>query len=75
MSDPYPDLDAVLDAVLIGGREEREIVIVDCSPASGRLFEEESGHIAAALTTIAHRIEHIGSTAVPGVAAKPIIDI
>ncbi len=75
MSDPYPDLDAVLNAVLIGGREEREIVIVDYSPTWARRFEEESARIAAALSTVACRIEHIGSTAVPGLAAKPIVDI
>ncbi len=75
MSDPYPDLDAVLNAVLIGGREEREIVIVDYSPTWARRFEEESARIAAALSTFAPRIEHIGSTAVPGLAAKPIVDI
>ncbi len=69
------DFDVVLDAVLIGGREEREVVIVDYSPAWPLRFEEERQRIAGALGGVAHRIEHVGSTAVPGLAAKPIVDI
>ena len=39
------------------------------------LFLEQSGALRAALGEVALRIDHIGSTAVPGLAAKPIIDI
>ena len=39
------------------------------------LFEAHRRRIAAALGERATRIEHIGSTAVPGLAAKPVIDI
>lgn len=39
------------------------------------LFLQQSGTLRAALGEIALRIDHIGSTAVPGLAAKPIIDI
>jgi GrpB-like predicted nucleotidyltransferase (UPF0157 family) len=38
-------------------------------------FEAERGRIAKVLGDLAIRIEHNGSTAVPGLAAKPIIDI
>jgi GrpB-like predicted nucleotidyltransferase (UPF0157 family) len=38
-------------------------------------FEEHRSRIAAALGEQASRIEHIGSTSVPGLAAKPIIDV
>ena len=69
------DFDVVLDAVLIGGREEREVVIVDYSPAWPLRFEEERQRIGGALGGVARRIEHVGSTAVPGLAAKPIVDI
>jgi GrpB-like predicted nucleotidyltransferase (UPF0157 family)/predicted N-acetyltransferase YhbS len=68
-------LDAYLDTVLIGGREPGEIVIADYDPDWPRRFELERARIAAALGELARRIEHIGSTAVPGLAAKPIIDV
>jgi len=68
-------LDAHLDAVLIGGRERREIVIVEYDAQWPRRFESERERIAAALGGTARRIEHMGSTAVPGLAAKPIVDM
>jgi GrpB-like predicted nucleotidyltransferase (UPF0157 family) len=40
-----------------------------------RAFQAERQRIAVALGGLARRIEHHGSTAVPGLAAKPIIDI
>jgi GrpB-like predicted nucleotidyltransferase (UPF0157 family) len=67
--------DEYLDRVLIGGRERREIVIADYDPAWPRRFADERARIAAALGERALRIEHIGSTSVPGLAAKPIVDI
>ncbi len=67
--------DAYLDRVLIGGRERREIVIADYDPAWPERFEAERARVAAALGPRALRIEHIGSTAVPGMAAKPIVDV
>jgi putative glutamine amidotransferase len=57
-----------------GGRS-REYRLVDYDPAWPAMFEEEAAAIRAALGDVAVRIEHVGSTAVPGVAAKPIIDI
>jgi GrpB-like predicted nucleotidyltransferase (UPF0157 family)/protein associated with RNAse G/E len=44
-------------------------------PLWPHLYAEEAVRIAAALGDWALAIEHIGSTAVPGLAAKPIIDI
>ncbi len=69
------DRNRYLDQVLIGGRERRAIVIVDYDPAWPRRFDEERQRISAALGSNARMIEHIGSTSVPGLAAKPIIDI
>jgi GrpB-like predicted nucleotidyltransferase (UPF0157 family) len=51
------------------------IVVVDYDPRWPRLFEEESRRVADALDDAVVELEHIGSTAVPGLAAKPIVDI
>jgi GrpB-like predicted nucleotidyltransferase (UPF0157 family) len=51
------------------------IPIVNYDPRWPILFEREAGRIRAAVGERALRIEHAGSTSVPGLAAKPIIDI
>ena len=40
-----------------------------------RWFQDEADRIRACLGELARGVEHIGSTAVPGLAAKPIVDI
>lgn len=50
-----------------------EIVAYD--PGWPAAFEAEAARLRAALKTLALRIDHHGSTAVPGLSAKPIIDI
>ena len=67
--------DTYLDRVLVGGRERREIVIAPYDPAWPERFLAERARISGALGERALRIEHIGSTSVPGLAAKPIVDI
>lgn len=69
------ELDRELDGVLIGGREKREIVIVEYDESWPVRFEAEHARVRQALGARAFRIEHIGSTAVPGLAAKSIIDL
>ena len=69
------ELNAYLDSVLIGGRERAAITIADHDPAWPARFDRERARIEDALGGVARRIEHIGSTAVPGLAAKPIVDI
>jgi len=69
MSDDLPD------GVLIGGPESRHIVLVEHDPAWAARFQRERERIFAALGARALRIDHIGSTSVPHLAAKPIIDI
>jgi GrpB-like predicted nucleotidyltransferase (UPF0157 family) len=51
------------------------IVIVDYSPAWPLEFERLRDRVAAAVGNLAIAIEHVGSTAVPGLAAKPVIDL
>jgi GrpB-like predicted nucleotidyltransferase (UPF0157 family) len=66
--------DAV-DEVLIGGIEKRRIVVVDYDPIWPGKFQQHAGILSRALGGRALAIEHVGSTSVPGLAAKPIIDI
>ncbi len=51
------------------------IEIVDHDPEWVQSFAELAGLIRAALGDAALDVEHVGSTAVPGLAAKPIIDV
>jgi len=51
------------------------IEIVEYDPAWPAAFEVEAARIRRALGALALRIDHHGSTAVPGLGAKPIIDI
>jgi GrpB-like predicted nucleotidyltransferase (UPF0157 family) len=52
------------------------IEVVPYNPAWPALFEEERRRIEAALGGwVQGSIEHVGSTSVPGLAAKPVIDI
>lgn len=60
---------------LIGGIEYREIVIVDYDPSWPSKYERHASVIVDALGATLLRLEHIGSTSVPGLAAKPIIDM
>ena len=69
------ETDKHLDAVLIGGREQRPITIVDYDPAWPGLYDGLAQAIEAALGPAALTVDHIGSTSVPGLAAKAIIDI
>jgi GrpB-like predicted nucleotidyltransferase (UPF0157 family) len=59
------------------GREPEKVVIrvVDYDPVWPERFANECERIEGALGATALAIEHIGSTSVPGLAAKPIIDI
>jgi GrpB-like predicted nucleotidyltransferase (UPF0157 family) len=51
------------------------VIIVDYDPHWPGLFEELRVPVAAALGDLVVVVEHVGSTAVPGLAAKPIIDM
>ena len=51
------------------------IVVTDYDPVWPAMFAQERAQLAAALGPLAVTIEHVGSTAVPGLAAKPIIDL
>ncbi len=69
------DLEAYLGEVLIGGLEPGAIVLAPHDPAWAARFRREAAIIRQALGSHALAVEHVGSTAVPGLVAKPIIDI
>lgn len=63
---------------VVGGsdRHQRDAIeVVPYDPNWARRFAVWRDILAAALGETAVRIEHVGSTAVPGLAAKPVIDI
>jgi GrpB-like predicted nucleotidyltransferase (UPF0157 family) len=53
----------------------RTIHVVDYSPEWPDLFAQLRAGIWPGVSDFATAIEHVGSTAVPGLAAKPVIDI
>jgi GrpB-like predicted nucleotidyltransferase (UPF0157 family) len=69
------DLDARLDGILIGARQPGPVTLAEPDPAWPARFAAERDRIRAALGAAAIRVEHIGSTSVPGLAAKPIVDV
>lgn len=71
MSDRQP----IDPAFLIGGPERRPIVLVEHDPRWSQWFRVEQAKVRHALGAAARRIEHIGSTAVPDLVAKPIVDL
>jgi GrpB-like predicted nucleotidyltransferase (UPF0157 family) len=51
------------------------VVIAPYNPEWPEIFARLRKNLAVALGDVALRVEHVGSTAVPGLAAKPVIDI
>lgn len=52
-----------------------EVEIVSYDPAWPALYEREAERLRRALSHVPFRVDHVGSTAVPGLAAKPIVDV
>lgn len=75
MTSPDKGHDEYLDLVLIGGREPASIIIANYDATWPERFAELKGRVEQALAATALSVEHIGSTSVPGLAAKPIIDM
>jgi GrpB-like predicted nucleotidyltransferase (UPF0157 family) len=57
------------------GLDRTRVVVVPYDPAWPRLFEEEAARLRAALGDRILSIEHVGSTSIPGMDAKPILDL
>ena len=52
-----------------------DIVLADYDAAWAEMYEQDRAAIVGVLGEMVRGIEHVGSTSVPGLAAKPIIDI
>jgi len=57
------------------GLKRHTVRIVDYDPAWAARYREEARVIRSALDALAVDVQHVGSTAVPGLMAKPILDI
>ena len=66
-----------LQAATIGPptRVDGPILLADYDPTWPQTFEREAAHVRTTLGSRVLLLEHAGSTSVPGLAAKPIIDM
>ena len=62
-------------AEFAGATRADPVEVEPYDPAWATVFERWRERLAGALGKTAVRIEHVGSTAVPGLVAKPVIDI
>ena len=69
------DLGERLDQVLVGGRRPTRVVLVDYDDTWPQRFAAERARIVAALGPRAVAVHHVGSTSVPGLAAKDRVDV
>jgi NAD-dependent deacetylase len=65
--------DALAEAVARLRPDSEPVEIVEHDPGWAAAGAEEATRVAAALEAVA--VEHVGSTAVPGLAAKPVLDL
>jgi GrpB-like predicted nucleotidyltransferase (UPF0157 family) len=55
---------------------QEDVAIVPYDPRWPELFRREKEHLLSCLPAdLLRRVEHFGSTAVPGLAAKPVVDL
>src|SRR5262245_22266945 len=55
---------------------QEDVAIAPYDPRWPELFRREKEHLLSCLPTeLIVRVEHFGSTAVPGLAAKPVVDV
>ncbi len=73
-----PETDEEMAAIRVSGTvtaHNAQIHLAPYDPAWPSQYEAEAGKIRAALGEAARVLEHVGSTSIPGIPAKPIIDI
>ncbi len=52
-----------------------KVLLAPHHPGWAEAYERERGRLADALESLTPVVEHIGSTAIPGIVAKPLLDI
>jgi len=69
--------DQELQQVTVGALEPHDapITLAEYDPDWPRSFGREADRLRSVLGEVALRIEHVGSTSVPGLVAKPVLDI
>ena len=73
-----PETDAEMAAIRVSGTvtaHNDTIHLADYDPTWPLMYEAEAAKIGAALGDGAFVLEHVGSTSIPGLCAKPLIDI
>ncbi|HZZ86725.1 MAG TPA: GrpB family protein [Caulobacteraceae bacterium] len=73
-----PETDEEMAAIRVSGTvtpHDATIHLADYDPAWPAQYAAEAAKIRAALGDAALVLEHVGSTSIPGIPAKPIIDI
>ncbi|KQT93711.1 hypothetical protein ASG49_01630 [Marmoricola sp. Leaf446] len=63
------------DPYLAGTGPAPDVEVVAADPSWPEVFQGLRTRLVGALGDRALRVEHVGSTAVPGLAAKPVIDV
>jgi GrpB-like predicted nucleotidyltransferase (UPF0157 family)/predicted kinase len=80
----HGDMGFVVDTTRLNAREvaaaiwkniHEQVELVPYDPSWAIAYQQERAQIAAAVGDLAVAVPHIGSTAVPGLEAKPVIDI
>jgi GrpB-like predicted nucleotidyltransferase (UPF0157 family) len=69
---PEETVDALLAATSV---PRSPLVVTDYDPAWPELYARTAGPIRSAFAGLGAEVEHVGSTAVPGLAAKPVLDL
>jgi GrpB-like predicted nucleotidyltransferase (UPF0157 family) len=75
MDEPTADMSSQPEFLIPPVRTDGSITLAEADPEWGTHFGRQEERIRAALGSRAVEVEHIGSTSVPGLAAKPVIDI
>lgn len=72
-----PTSDEELEKITVGERKPHNapITLVEYDPRWPERFDREANRVRSALGNKVLQVEHVGSTAVPGLCAKPIIDM